>query len=101
MTDHKKNIVERFKKYIKINTQSANGVESFPSTPKQLELGKMVADDLKAAGLTDAICTEEGFVLATIHGNVPNVDKVPVLGFLGHLDVSPDSLADNIKLRLI
>jgi tripeptide aminopeptidase len=101
MTDHKKNIVERFKKYIKINTQSANGVESFPSTPKQLELGKMVADDLKAAGLTDAICTEEGFVLATIHGNVPNVDKVPVLGFLGHLDVSPDSPADNIKLRLI
>ena len=80
-------VLERFLRYVRIDTQSAYGCDSYPSTPIQLDLQRLLLDELRALGLDDAELTEHGYVFATLPGSVP---EAPVVGLIAHVDVSPD-----------
>lgn len=81
-------IIERFKRYIAIDTKSDENSETCPSTKGQLELGKLVVDELKELGLSDVKQDENGYVYATLKSNIDK--KVPTIGFISHFDTSPD-----------
>lgn len=87
--------VERFLKYVKIDTQSDEESTTFPSDPKQLELSKLLVEELKEIGLADAALDEHGYVMATLPSNT---DKdVPVIGFISHVDTSPAVSGKDVK----
>jgi len=81
-------IVERFKRYIAVDTKSDSDSETVPSTEGQLKLGKILVKELKELGLKSVIQDEKGY----LYGELPaNIDKeVPTIGLIAHLDTSPD-----------
>lgn len=83
-------LLERFERYVRIDTQSAYEHDGWPSTPGQLELGRLLVAELRELGVEDAGLDDEGFVFATLQGTVPG-DGAPVVGFLAHIDTSPDA----------
>jgi tripeptide aminopeptidase len=80
-------VLERFQRYVRIDTQSARDGDGCPSTPGQLDLARLLVDELHAAGLTGAAMDEHGYVFATL----PGPADAPVIGLLAHMDVSPDA----------
>ncbi len=95
----KQKLLERFLRYISIDTQSDPNSATFPSTAKQFDLLRMLADELKSFGLEDAHMDEHGYVMATLPANTDK--EVPVVGFLAHVDSSPDMAAANIRAQVI
>ncbi|HTW12599.1 MAG TPA: peptidase T [Solirubrobacteraceae bacterium] len=87
-------LLERFSRYVQVNTQSKVDREQSPSTPGQLELSRMLVDELRALGLQDAELDQYGYVYATLPGNVENA---PTIGLIAHVDVSPDAPAAGVK----
>lgn len=81
--------VNRFLKYVKIDTQSAHESKTFPSTEKQKDLGAILVNELKEMGIKDAEMDEYGYVYATISSN--SNKAVPVICFCSHMDTSPDA----------
>lgn len=81
-------VLERFERYVRINTQSTRDRSTSPSTPGQLELGRLLARELRDAGLDDASLDEHGYVMATLAGTQ---DNAPVVGLIAHMDTSPDA----------
>lgn len=81
-------IIERFLRYISIDTKSDENSSSCPSTKGQLELGALLVKELKELGLEDVTQDENGYVYATLKSNIDK--KVPTIGFIAHLDTSPD-----------
>jgi len=88
-------LVERFLQYVKINTQSNEKSETCPSTPGQLELAKLIVEELKSIGLKDAEIDENGYIMATLPSNLDN--DIPTIGFIAHLDTSPDFSGENVN----
>jgi len=88
--------VERFLEYVKIDTQSQEGSDSYPSTPKQLDLLRKLVTELKEIGLDDAAIDEHGYVTATIPATTSKA-SVPVVGFIAHVDTSPDMSGEGVK----
>ncbi|KAF0141447.1 MAG: peptidase T, partial [Stygiobacter sp.] len=86
-SNYKFTCVDRFLKYVKVDTQSNEDSETFPSDPKQLELSRQLVDELKQIGLVDAEIDEYGYVMATLPSNTEK--NVPVIGFISHVDTSP------------
>jgi tripeptide aminopeptidase len=83
-------LLERFLRYVRIDTQSRRNRTQSPSTPGQLELGRLLMDELRDAGLTDAALDVNGYVTATLpSAGAP--DPAPVIGLVAHLDTSPDA----------
>jgi tripeptide aminopeptidase len=80
-------VLERFQRYVRVDTQSRRDREGCPSTPGQLELGRMLVEELHDAGLGDAAMDENGYVFATLAGP----EDAPVIGLLAHMDVTPDA----------
>jgi tripeptide aminopeptidase len=80
-------VLERFQRYVRVDTQSARNRNGSPSTPGQLDLARMLVDELHAMGLGDAALDEHGYVFATL----PGPEGAPVIGLLAHMDVSPDA----------
>lgn len=93
-------VIDRFIRYIKIDTESARKSEIFPSTKKQLNLAKLLEAELKGLGLDDASTDEYGYVTATLHGNIEQKD-VPVVGFLAHMDTSPDLSGEDVRPQFL
>lgn len=93
MENIEKNVIDRFLKYVKINTTSDYTSTTFPSTKTQLEFGKMLIEECKNIGLTEVSADEYGYITATLKGNT----KAPVIGFLAHMDTSPDASGENIQ----
>jgi len=91
-------LVERFIKYVKINTQSNEKLETCPSTPGQMEFSKVLVKELKSIGLKDAEVDKNGYVMATVSAN--SKKKIPVIGFIAHLDTSPDFSAENVHPQI-
>lgn len=92
-------VLERFLKYVKVDTQSAEDREEFPSTDKQKVLGKMLKEELEALGAADVVMDDNGYVYAKI----PATDggkKKQVLGFLSHMDTSPDASGEGVKPQI-
>lgn len=81
-------IIERFKKYIAVDTKSDEESKTCPSTKGQLELGKIIVEDMKAIGLSDVVQDENGYIYGTLKGNTNK--KVPTIGFVAHMDTAPD-----------
>ncbi len=93
-------LVERFLKYVSFDTQSSEENESqCPSTEKQLALARYLRDELQAIGMTEVEMDKHGYVYATLPANT---DKpVPTVGFIAHMDTSPDCSGKDIKPRII
>lgn len=91
-------ILDRFLRYIAVDTQSNEDSESQPSTAKQLTLLKMLRDELTALGV-EATLDEYGYVMASIPSNMDR--KVPAIGFIAHVDTAPDASGSDIKPQII
>ena len=92
-------MTERFLRYVVIDTQSDPTSPTCPSTEKQKDLGRLLARELRAMGLSDAHLDEHGYVYATIPANS---DKhVPVICFCSHMDTSPDCSGKNVKPQIV
>ena len=81
-------LLRRFERYVRIDTQSTIDRRQSPSTPGQLDLGRVLVEELKVAGLSDAALDGNGYVTATLDGNAGNG---LVIGVIAHLDTSPDA----------
>jgi tripeptide aminopeptidase len=81
-------LLERFTRYVRIDTQARRERTSSPSTPGQLELARMLVAELHEAGLEDAQLDEHGYVMASLAGSIPDA---PVIGLIAHVDTSPDA----------
>ena len=92
-------VVDRLLKYAALDTQSAEGVATVPSTEKQFVLAKLLVEELKELGLKDVSMSEHGYVYGTIPANVEA--DCPVVGFLAHMDTSPDFSDENTRPQLI
>src|SRR5918911_4939781 len=90
-------VLDRFLRYVKIDTQSQEDQNKVPSTDKQLVLAKLLAEELKALGAENVRMSEFGIVYATVPGNLPDNSKVPVIGFIAHMDTSPAVSGENVN----
>jgi tripeptide aminopeptidase len=88
--------VERFLKYVTYDTQSDENSTTYPSTPKQLVLLDKLVEELRAVGLKDAARDEFGYVFATVPATTRKAG-VPVIGFIAHVDTSPESPGAGVK----
>jgi tripeptide aminopeptidase len=97
--------LERFLRYARIDTQSSDDSTTYPSTEKQLDLLKLLVDELKQLGLKDTVLDEHGYVMATLPGNLPAGhparDRVPCIGFIAHVDTSPSASGRDVKPQVI
>jgi len=86
-------VLDRFLRYVRIDTQSDRDSDTYPSTAKQLNLSHLLVTELQELGLADAALTEYGYVFATLPGDPDG----PTVGLLAHVDVSPDAPADGVQ----
>ncbi len=92
-------IVERFLKYVSFDTQSAEDTGTTPSTAKQLDLANYLKEELESIGLTEVELDEDGYLYATLPANTDR--PVPVIGFIAHMDTSPDCSGKDVKPRIV
>jgi tripeptide aminopeptidase len=92
------NVKERFLKYVSFPTKSDERSSSVPSTASQLALGKYLVEEMKSIGMTDVYMDKNGYVYGTIEKNADIQTKV---GFIAHMDTSPDFSGENIKPKEI
>ena len=92
------NLLDRFLRYVAVDTQSDENSESQPSTGKQLVLLEMLRDELRALGL-EAQLDQWGYVMATLPSNLDH--KAPAIGFIAHVDSSPDASGKDVKAQII
>jgi len=92
-------ILDRFLKYVKIDTQSDPNTGLTPSTPNQFKFSENLVEELKAIGLSDASIDENGYVMATIPSNINA--EIPVIGFIAHVDTSPDFSGRNVNPQVV
>jgi tripeptide aminopeptidase len=81
-------LLERFERYVRIESTAQRDRTQSPSTPGQLELGRLLVDELRAAGLDDAALDDNGYVTATLPATV---EDAPTIGLIAHVDTSPDA----------
>ena len=91
--------LERFLRYVRVDTQSAMDAGGYPSTSKQLDLARLLVEELTALGMDEVKLDEYGYVTATLPANIET--SAPVVGFLAHMDTSPAASGANVKPRLI
>lgn len=90
-------VMDRFLRYVKIDTQSAEDQTTTPSTRKQLNLANLLAKELTALGAENVRVSEFGIVYATVPGNLADNSKVPVVGLIAHMDTSPAVSGENVN----
>lgn len=93
------NLLDRFLRYVKIDTQSNDESETMPTTSKQLDLARLLFSELKDMGLSDVTIDDNAYVMATLPANTDK--KIPTIGFISHLDTSPDISGANVNPRII
>jgi len=91
-------MLERFFSYVKIDTQSVEGVVNYPSSEKQLTLLNKLKEEIEKMGLTDVVLTKWGYVLGTLETNCDK--KVPTIALIGHVDTSPDVSGENVNPQI-
>ncbi|MGG0811094.1 peptidase T [Paenibacillus alvei] len=95
----KEELIERFTSYVKVNTQSNDDSETCPSTPGQLDLARLLVDELKALGMEEVTMDENGYVMATLPANT---DKdIPTIGFLSHIDTATELSGEGVNPQLV
>ena len=88
-------LLERFCRYVRIDTQADEKAASYPSTPGQLVLSRLLAEELRALGIRDAAQDERGIVMATLPATVPH--DVPAIAWIAHVDTSPETSGRDVK----
>lgn len=92
-------MVERFITYVKVDTQSNSDSTTCPTTPGQLTLANMLAEELKQIGMSDVTIDENGYVMATLPANSDK--EIPTIGFLAHVDTATDMTGANVKPQIV
>ncbi len=92
-------VLDRFLRYVRIDTQSDASSPTCPSTEKQKDLGRLLAQELRDLGLADAHMDEHGYVYATLPANTGKT--VPVICFCSHMDTSPDCTGKDVKPQIV
>lgn len=92
-------VVQRFLRYIRFDTEASEETKTVPSTPGQLKLGEVLVRELRELGLVDAFLSEYGVVYATLPSNIDS--DVPTVGFIAHMDTSPDLSGANVNAQII
>jgi len=95
---NKKHLIERFIKYVTIDTESDPNNPDFPSTENQWDLANVLVEDLKVIGMQDIYLDENCYIMATLPSNVSH--NVPIIGFVSHMDTSPDFTGKNVKPQI-
>jgi tripeptide aminopeptidase len=90
-------LLERFCRYVRIDTQASRDAERSPSTPGQRVLGELLAGELRAAGLEDVSIDDNGYVTAALDATVDRDAQMPTVGLLAHLDTSPDAPGNGVE----
>jgi tripeptide aminopeptidase len=98
-------LLDRFLRYVQVDTQSDENSTTSPSTEKQKDLSRMLAEELHALGCADAVMDEWGYVYATVPGNLPKghkaAGKVPTIGLIAHVDTYQATLGAGVKPQVI
>ena len=93
------NLVERFLEFVKFDTQSNDSSETTPSTDKQMVFARYLKGELEKMGLEEITLDDNGYLMATLPANTEK--KVPVIGFIAHLDTAPDMSGKDVKPRIV
>ena len=93
-------VVDRFLQYVKFDTQSDELTQMTPSTPGQMIFARHLENELKELGLTEITLDENGYLMATLPAT-PGMENVPVIGFIAHLDTSPDASGRHVNPRIV
>lgn len=93
------NITDRFLKYVSFHTTSDENTNMTPSTPGQMVFAKYLVEELKSVGLAEVDLDSNGYIMATLPANTDK--KIPVVGFIAHMDTSPEMSGKNIKPRIV
>ena len=93
------NLVERFLKYVSFDTQSDELTRLTPSTPGQMVFAEYLKSELESLGLEDITLDENGYLFATLPANTEK--ELPVIGFIAHMDTSPDMSGKNVTPRIV
>lgn len=96
---NKQLLIDRFIRYVKIDTTSDENSSTFPSTKKQFDLANVLVKELEALGLKEISLDEYGYVMATLPANTDK--KIPTIGFLSHMDTAPDMSGTNVSPRFV
>lgn len=88
-------VVDRFLRYVKIDTQSSSLSDSFPSTEKQMVLLSLLKEEMIAIGMSNVEMDKYGYVMGSVPSNIDH--EVPVIGFVAHVDTSPDFTGENVS----
>lgn len=91
-------LLDRFLRYVRIDTKADEKATTYPSSPGQLVLGRLLRDELLAMGLSDAVQDEHGLVFATVPGNVPGA---PTIAFNAHVDTNPENPGKDVNPQVI
>lgn len=94
-----KTVTDRFISYARIDTQSDESSESTPSSRKQFDLAQLLIKELELLGLEEVDIDENGYIMATLSANTDK--NVPVIGFIAHMDTSPDMSGEHVNPRII
>lgn len=94
LTMNKQRLLDRFLQYVQIDTTAVEDSGQYPSSPGQMEIGKLLVQQLQEMGASDVSQSEYGIVMATVPGNVENA---PVVAFNSHVDTSPETTGKNVK----
>lgn len=92
-------ILERFLRYVAIHSTSDDSTGTVPSTPQQMEFAKIMAEELKAIGMQEVELDSKGYLMATLPANTDK--ELPTVGFIAHLDTSPDFSGENVQPRIV
>lgn len=95
-----RDVLERFLRYVQIDTESAYGSSTYPSTSKQLDLLRLLKNELIALGASDVNMDKYGYVTATIPAS-PGAEHAPVIGLIAHVDTSPDLSGHNVRPQVV
>ena len=93
------NVTDRFLRYVKFDTQSDEQTNLTPSTPGQMVFAEYLKEELEALGLTEITLDDNGYLMATLPANTD--EDVPTIGFIAHLDTSPDMSGRNVCPRMV
>lgn len=99
MSEIKERMLERFLKYVTFDTESCDDANAVPTTEGQFVFARFLEQELKAMGLSEVVLDEKGYLYATLPANCDK--KMPVVGFIAHLDTSPDMSGKDVKPRVI
>jgi tripeptide aminopeptidase len=93
--------MDRFLRYVKIDTQSAEDQQTVPSTKKQFDLARLLEKELNSLGVQNVRVSEFGIVYGIVPGNLMDNTKVPTIGFIAHMDTSPAVSGANVNVNIV